>query len=298
MKSKLFKIISFLAIVLTFSSCLKDDIGIDWTDDLKGKMYAEVHYWYSGFQVTPLQSSPDPVFYRFMINIATDELPTEDITVTLAVNEDAMDDYNNLKGTNYQLFPYVELMTPTVTVKKGTRSAYARVRVWNADVLDPCDNFMAPVSITAATGGVIPANPLGNGSCLMALPISNPWSGTYHVVGFRDHPSLGIIPVDDPAQVFSTINCKSVHKNQVGDYTGYGLDIEITQNTMVVDGVTVNKCNLQVTDMADPTDMLIYDDYNGAPMNYYNPNTKVFEFYYAYSKSAPRKIRETCTKNP
>ncbi len=298
MKSKILKTISFLAIILMVSSCLKDDIGIDWTDDVKGKRYAEIHFWYSGFQVLPLESSADPVYFRFMVNIATDELPTEDITVTLAVNESAMNEYNSIKGTDYKKFPYIELLTPTVTVKAGERTAYGRVKVWNANILDPCDNFMAPISITAATGGVIPANPLGQGSCLMALPISNPWSGTYHVVGFRDHPSLGILPVDDPAQQFSTINCESVHKNQVGDYTGYGLDIKITQNTMVVNGTTVYKCELQVTDMTDPTDMIVYSDYNGAPMNYYNPETKVFEFYYAYSKAAPRKIRETCTKNP
>lgn len=280
------------------TSCLKDDMGIDWTDDVKGKRYAEIHFWYSGFQVTPVESDPDPVYFRFMVNIATDELPAEDITVTLSVNESAMNEYNSIKGTDYKKFPYIEIMTPTVTVKAGTRTAYGRVKVWNANTLDPCDNFMAPISITAATGGVIPANPLGQGSCLMALPIANPWSGTYHVVGFRDHPTLGIFTVDEPAQPFSTINCESVHKNQVGDYTGYGLDIKVTQNTMVVNGTTVYKCELQVSDMTDPTDMIVYSDYNGAPMNYYNPETKVFEFYYAYNKAAPRKIRETCTKNP
>jgi hypothetical protein len=42
MRNKIFKLISFLALALLVSSCLKDDIGEDWTADLKGKMYAEV----------------------------------------------------------------------------------------------------------------------------------------------------------------------------------------------------------------------------------------------------------------
>lgn len=298
MKNKILVIISFLAITLFSVSCLKDDIGLYWDDDVAGKMYAEVLYSYSGFQVTPLESSPDPVQFRFMVNLASDKLPTEDITVTLAVNEDVVAEYNALKGTNYQVYPYIEILTPTVTIKKGTRTVFAYVKVWNANTLDPCDNFMAPISIVSASGGVLVANPLGQGSCLMALPINNPWAGTYHVVGYRNHPSLGIIPVDDPAQVFSTINCESVHKNQVGDYTGYGLDIIVTMNTMVVDGQTVNKCLLQITDMSDPTDQIIFDDYNGNPTNYYNPATKTFDLHYAYNKAAPRVIREVCTRNP
>ncbi|MCJ7449830.1 MAG: DUF1735 domain-containing protein [Bacteroidales bacterium] len=297
MKSKILKIISFLAVALIVSSCLKDDIGLDWTDSVKGKMYAEVHYWYSGFQVTALQPVPDDVVFRFMINIATDELPTEDITVSVAVNASVLAKYNSLKGTAYQLYPYIEVLTPTVTVKAGTRTTYARVRVWNADLLNPCDNFMAPISITEATGGAIVANPLGQGSCLMALPISNPWAGFYHAFGYRNHPVNGIEPFDWSSQELTTVNCEKVHKAIVGNYSGYGLDIKVTQNTMDVGGTQVFKCELQVTDMSDPTDFIVYPDDAGAPMNYYNPVTKTFELFYAYNKAAPRIIRETLVRN-
>ncbi len=53
MRNKIFMITSFLAAVLLVSSCLKDDIGEDWTADLEGKMYAEV--WNAGFQALALQ---------------------------------------------------------------------------------------------------------------------------------------------------------------------------------------------------------------------------------------------------
>ena len=48
---------------------------------------------------------PDEVTFKFLVNIASDALPTQDITVTLAVNQDAMDRYNAAKGTAYKLYP-------------------------------------------------------------------------------------------------------------------------------------------------------------------------------------------------
>ncbi len=68
-------------------------------------------------------------------------------------------------------------MDPTVVIKAGTRNAYVHVKVWNADQLKACDNYMAPISILTATGGVIVSDAINNGSRLMDLPISNPYAG-------------------------------------------------------------------------------------------------------------------------
>ena len=88
MRNKIFMIISFLAAVLIVSSCLKDDIGEDWTSSHKGKMYAEI--WNAGFQAYALEPVAEPDTFKFLVNIATDELPTTNITLKLAVNEGAM----------------------------------------------------------------------------------------------------------------------------------------------------------------------------------------------------------------
>ena len=122
MRNKIFNITSFLAAVLLLSSCLKDDVGEDWTDSLKGKMYAEV--WKPGFLAQGLAPVPDPVVFKFLVNIATDELPTSDITLTIGVNDDARVKYNAAKGTSYKLYPYIEVLDPTVVIKAGTRNAY------------------------------------------------------------------------------------------------------------------------------------------------------------------------------
>jgi hypothetical protein len=304
MKNKIFLTISLLAAVFVITSCLKDKIGEDWTASLKGKMYAEI--WNAGFAAFPLQPVPDTADFRFLVNIATDQPPTQDITITLAVDEAALTAYNDLKGTNYLLYPYI-LVQP-LTIKAGTRNAYAHVKVWNADKLNACDNFMAPIVISAATGGVIPADPLNNGARFMALPISNPYSGDYHVVGYRKHPSLGFFDVDR-VESLTTVDCKTVTKGLFGDYP-YNVQIEITTNTMDVLGVTCYKVNVTVIDPGTNAPVASgqgqYATFTGDDthipipisndVNYYNPVTKQFVLNAYYNSAANRLMYEVLTR--
>ena len=112
------------------NSCLKDDVGHDWTDDLSGKMYAEV--WRSGYQALALQPVADPVTFKFLVNIATDQPPTENITVTLGIDTSAMGRYNRLKkltgSAAYKLFPYIQILDENLTIEAGTRNAYAMLK--------------------------------------------------------------------------------------------------------------------------------------------------------------------------
>jgi hypothetical protein len=301
MRNKIFKTIFFLAAVIaTTSSCLKDDIGEDWTADLKGKMYAEV--WNAGFQALALQPVPDPVTFKFLVNIASDQPPTQDITLTLAINPDALARYNALKGTAYKLYPYIEVLDPTITIKAGTRNAYAHVKVWNADQLNACDNFMAPISITDATGGVVVSDAINQGSRLMALPINNPYAGTYACVGYRIRPGNPTEPIVADEE-FSTVDCKTVTKVGFGNYSPYGIKIEVTQNTMVVGGVTCYKVIATPFDIA--TGAVVGDMFttwtgdaatpppppaNPTEINYYNPVAKKFVLNCYYVSAAGNRI--------
>jgi hypothetical protein len=210
MRNKIFKIIYFLAAAVILSSCLKDNQGEDWTSSLKGKMYAEI--WKAGYLALGMAPVPDTVTFKFLVNIATDQPPTQDITVTLGVSQDALDRYNALKGTSYKLFPNIKILDPTVTIKAGTRNIYAHVSVWGADQLNACDNYMAPIAITDATGGVVVSDALNNGARLMALPISNPYAADYHCIGYRIRPGNPTEPVD-ATETLSTVDCKTVTKS-------------------------------------------------------------------------------------
>jgi hypothetical protein len=299
MRNKIFKITYFLAAVLILSSCLKDNVGEDWTASLKGKMYAEV--WNAGFKAQGLAPVPDEVIFKFLVNIATDALPTTDITLTIAVNDDARVRYNAAKGTAYKLYPYIEVLDPTVTIKAGTRNAYVHVKVWNAHLLDACDNFMAPISIMTATGGVVVADALSTGSRLMALPISNPYAATYHTIGYRIRPGNATEPIEAD-QDFSTIDCKSVTKVGFGNYSPFSINITVTPATIVVGGVTCFKVNAVVVDAAGAVQGGMFDTWTGdaatppAPpanptdINYYNPVAKKFVLNCYYNSSAGNRI--------
>jgi hypothetical protein len=275
MRNKIFKVISFLAAVLLVSSCLKDDIGEDWTASLKGKMYAEV--WNGGFAALALQPVPDAVTFKFLVNIASDAAPTQDITLTMGVNADAITAYNTLKKTNYKLYPYIEILDKTVTIPAGSRNAYVHVKVWNAHLLNACDNFIAPISITGATGGVIPADPVNQGSRLMGLPINNPFAGNYKVTGTFVHPTAGTRVIDE-SKTLSTVNCSTV-ETSIGDLGGSGFLIKVNaDNTVTIGGeLSASQPLLPITGQT----------------NAYNPATKTFTLnYYYVGSGGNREIHE------
>jgi hypothetical protein len=306
MRNKIFKITFFLASVLFLSSCLKDNVGEDWTDSLSGKMYAEV--WKAGYQATGLAPVPDPVVFKFLVNIATDALPTQNIVLKIEVDSNAMKDYNALKNLTgdaaYKLYPYIEILDPEVTIEAGTRNAYVHVKVWNADKLDACDNFMAPIVIKEATGGVVVSAPLNNGARLMALPISNPYAADYNTVGYRIRPGNPTEPIaPGTVETFSTVNCKTVDKVGFGNYGSYNIRIEVTDTKIVVDGVDCVKVIATPYDPATGNSVGgMFTTWTGDPatappppadpswINYYNPTTKQFVLNCYYNSTAGNRI--------
>ena len=193
MRNKIFITISFLAAILIISSCLKDNIGEDWTASLKGKMYAQFpNNGTQSFTIAPTASDQN---FKFLINIATDALPTSDITLTLAIDPAAMAANNVAMQAadtsihwSYELYPAFTLLDPTVVIKAGTRNAYIHVKVSRADTIRLTAKYMIPISITNATGGVMIASNMK--TVLYSLPVANKWEGTYKMKGtiLRNNP--------------------------------------------------------------------------------------------------------------
>jgi hypothetical protein len=302
MKNKIIVIISFLSGIFLLSSCLKDDADF-WQEDVAGKMYATIAN--PGLQTQSLLPVPDEVTISFLVNIASDALPGTTNTITLAFDNAAIAAYDSTlkqaaianndtldngdpKYKNYVPYPGAVLLTPTITIPAGSRNAYAQIKVARADTIQLTGNYMAAVTITASSQPIA-ANMK---TVLYAFPLANAYEGDYLSEGFRDHPVNGIEPYLYAKLHFSTVNGNTVHKTQVGNYTGYGLDITITNRVVVVAGVNCFECDLQITGMASSTDGGQYPTFEGNPTNYYNPVTKVFDLYYYYNKAAPRKLRE------
>ncbi len=193
MKSKILLAISFLTVALVTSSCLKDDIGIDWTDDLAGKMYAE--FPSNGANTYVIQPVATDQIVKILVNIATDALPTEDITVTFDFDAAALTAYNaELHAADptmtwsYLMYPGAVLIDKDLVIKAGTRNAYLHVKLPSANDLNLNDKYLVPVTITNVTGGVVIAS--NKKTVLYRLPLANKWEGTYKARGYvlRDAP--------------------------------------------------------------------------------------------------------------
>jgi hypothetical protein len=306
MKNRLIVFVSTLTLIFTLGSCLKDDVGEYWPDGVAGKMYATVVK--ATLQQLALQPVAGDVNFEFLVNIATDALPTEDITVTFKIDPAAVTTYNTDFSKSFKPYPNVQLLTQSITIAKGTRNGYAKGKVWGAESLNACDNYIAAISIESAktaSGKDVPV--AGNmKTYLLALPIANPYAGNYRNLGYRIHPSYTDPLAVDKTVTCSTVDCKTISKFQMGDYTTYNCYIEITSATMVVNGKTVYKVNVSSPDVAKEN-WVQYTTFTGSStttpvppsndVNYYDPSTKTFVLNYAYlSSGVARKIYEVVTR--
>ena len=301
MKNKIIFLVSSLTIVFLLASCLKDKVGDYWVDGVAGKMYATVAV--PTLQQLALQPVAGEVPFSFLVNIATDALPTEDITLTLAVDPAAVTQYNTDHTKSFSSFPTVQVLTETIVIAKGTRNATVNGKVWGAEALNACDNFIAAISIVSAktaSGKDVPI--AGNmKSYLLALPISNPYAGDYLMVqGYRIRPGNPTEMVADKTiENFKTVDCKTVSKVGFGNYSTYSISIEVTQNTVVVGGVTCFKVIATPFDPATGKSVGdMFTEWKGDPdltpadltINYYNPVTKTFVLNCFYVSGAGNRI--------
>ena len=306
MKNKIILSVSFLAGIILLSSCLKDKVGEYWADDVAGKMYATVVNY--TLQQKALQPVAGDVTISFLVNIATDALPTEDITLTLAVDPAAITQYNKDHSTSFSAFPNSQILTPTIVIPKGTRNATASAKVWGAETLDACAKFMTAYSIMSAkTASGADVTIAGNmKSYLVSLPISNPYAGDYHTVGYRIRPGNATELVD-AVQTFSTVDCKTVKKTGFGNYSAFDILIEVTSNPIVVGGTTCFKVNATPIDPGSGLSVGgMWASWTGdatlkpadLTTNYYNPVTKAFVLncYYLSTGNPNRIMYEVNTR--
>ncbi len=308
MKNKITLLVSFLAGILLLASCLKDKVADYWPDGVAGKMYATVPAFTLNTMALAPVASDQP--FSFLVNIAVATPPTQDITLTLAVDNNAVTQYNTLHGTSYLPYPNVQVLSPTVTIPKGTRNDSIRAKVWGADAVDACSNYMTAVTITSAKMADGTAVPIASNmqSYYLSLPVSNPYAGNYQCVGYRLHPSLGVLPVNQ-IEAATTVNCSTIQFNGFGDYPYY-MVVQLTQNVIVVAGTNCYKVNVTVVDPGTGAPVASgqgqFATFTGSAtstpipatndVNYYNPVTKTFVLNAWYNAAANRIAYEVLTR--
>ena len=290
MKNKILIIITFLAGTLMFNSCLKDKLTSDWTSSLAGKMYAEIPS--NGKQATTIAPNPTDQDVKFLVNIATDALPTSDITMTVAVDAAALAAYNTANATSYVLYPTLTIVNPTVTIKAGTRNAYVHVTLKSANLLNLSTAWMLPVTITSVSAGVTIAS--DKKTILMALPIANRWEGKYKMMTgstFADllNPSYYLNFPDNYALETAgpyTVNVKDLGTSSAAGYArvvlsapGSGIYYGSFCAVFQIDPVT-NKVTAVTNYYGQPASNGRSAALDPAGVNTYNPTTKTFDVSY------------------
>lgn len=117
------------------------------------------------------------------------QLPSTDITVTVAYNAAALAAYNEGLPLNkqYQKLPDSTYLLPNnkVTIKAGQLISEAFYLVVYPNKIDGGVNYMLPLSIVNISGGSADAKPAsGTGTAYLHF-IGNPIAGVYNVVGTR-----------------------------------------------------------------------------------------------------------------
>lgn len=143
--------------------------------------------------------------FYFRINYAATNVAPADEKVTIGIDKAALDSYNGGSSVQYKMFPssIYSFTTTEVTIKAGQNYSDPIPVVVHPNKVDPTQNFMLPISISAAPGNTIISS---NFATLYLHFIGNPVAGTYNGTGVRNN-YIGSIsytypgPIPTPASV-------------------------------------------------------------------------------------------------
>ena len=307
-KNKLFPIIT-LALVATLSACLNDETPNNLTvgAGTKGGVsqnFVEVHLT-SGDNTNEVSRAYDAVdadvTVTKLIPINLTSPATTDLTVTFQLMDTVK---ANNDTTDYRIMKsFIEdagLVLPDLTkitilnankkviIPAGSSTGYVSIKFNPKSLIGQTTIFA--VKISAISDSKYAISSLKKG--FVKIGIKNQWDGLYEDKGYFIHPSLGTSTFDYSGIEFATIGANVLEKSNAGD-RAIPTDITITDQTMVVNGETVNKVTVFIPAYATAYGQTDIEESTGKTMNYYNPATKTFELYYWYNNAAHRKIRET-----
>lgn len=112
----------------------------------------------------------------------------QSITITLAINQNALDSFNNNQGTNYVVPPADCISFPSsVTIAKGASMVQIRPVINTAAAdYDFTASYALPLSITQASYGIISSN---FGTAIYSFIANNAFADNYTATGYVFHPS-------------------------------------------------------------------------------------------------------------
>lgn len=155
--NKLLQLIVAASLAFSLTSCLKDD---EHFVNFAGAGYvAEIPYVAnrSILKTVSVPASSSATVAPVDINIASPNPPTQDVPVTVAVDQAALTTYNTANKTAYTILPAAayQLTNPMVTVASGQRIATVNVNFIGSQVPTTGGPYALPISITTVPGNVV-----------------------------------------------------------------------------------------------------------------------------------------------
>jgi len=294
MRKNIIYILGFLALTFSTSSCLKDDLGEDWTDSLAGKMYAQIVSPGPGFRAVTIAPLATDQIITVGLNIASDAAPGTASKITVAFDPAALEAYNakqyeaDTNNTMFELYPTMEIVTPEITIPAGSKTGSFEVKLKGANLLDPSTSFMVPITITNASTGIVIASNFK--TTLISVPIANEWEGSYASTG-RIHKETAWDRTWTSTKHMSTVNATTVNYSAAD--IGTSTNIEVNPTTYAVVSMTAQEgSNVILLN----TPELNIDGQGG--VSRYDKATKTFYLYYYYigSGNLYRAASEICVK--
>ncbi len=163
MKIKLNKWIGLMAatlvLLVSLNSCVKDRnvLGTDFShiqDHVVLKNGGLVN-----FSANNVTFNSDTTTFDIIANLASVNLPSTPVNVTIGVDAAQIASYNAANGTDFLPFPSdaYKVMSTALTIPAGQQTATTTVEFYQSK-LDPTKSYLLPVAITDASGKALSSN--------------------------------------------------------------------------------------------------------------------------------------------
>lgn len=183
------KFLPLLAVILIFTSCVKDHLALD-----PAQSNNVIEFANTGTNASPAGAvyarfasdlgslkSGDSAMFNVNLSYSGANMAPADITVTLAIDSAALDAYNEDQGTSYAIPPSsVYHLASTAVIKKGTQTLQIKVPIINNADFDFNVNYALPIKIAAVSTGVISGN---YGTAIYSFAVRNIYDGIYEMTG-------------------------------------------------------------------------------------------------------------------
>jgi hypothetical protein len=287
----------FFTLALIITSCIPDGEFLGDAGQTLVKLFPAE---YNKVLLAPVATSQTIAVIEVRRDVAGQAAFNSTSTAVLKFDKDTamIKQFNSLNGTLFTLLPgtlYTSDPAPaadgTVTVNFSPGDFVRSIMITVPDVFkfDFSQKYALAYKLESVSGTGIKSL-ASSDTTIIEIGAMNEYEGWYHSVGFRDHPTAGVFPVDGD-KYLSTVDQYTV-ETYTGDYMYYSLLITIDPHAPLTNNVTIMSWDIVLFDN-DPT--VNARGITGG-YNHYDPVNRIYYLYYYYNSSAPRVIQETITK--